>query len=66
MQDRFTSRLTYSFWIKTLLAGTLLLPFLPVDVYGEPTAADSKPQAVEQKPADISLRAGIYMKALVK
>lgn len=53
MQQRLTFRQTYRFWIKTLLAGTLLLPFLPVEVYSEPAQAAPKPQATELKPADI-------------
>lgn len=53
MQQRLTSRHTYRFWIKTLLAGTLLLPCLSVDVYSEPVGATPKPQATELKPAEI-------------
>lgn len=53
VQNRIKMRFTHSFWMKTLLAGTLLLPFLPVDVHGESSATPSKTEPAEMKPEEI-------------
>lgn len=54
MQHQWILRNTYSFCIKTLLAGAMLLPFLPADVYGESVHTTmTQPQAAESKATDI-------------
>ena len=54
MQQHWILRNTYGFCFKILLAGTLLLPFLPADVHSEPVQnKDTLKKAAESRPADI-------------